>query len=73
VDSPRITKQIHLPADNWKRFDAHVGARNRSSAVDALLRALDAGDVPNFDKHHAAVRAEIASEQAKRLMKNRGK
>jgi hypothetical protein len=69
----RVTKQIHIPKASWDAFDKHVGYRNRSSGTDALYRALAAGDVPNFDKHHDAVRDEITDEQAARLMKNRAK
>jgi hypothetical protein len=70
---PRVTKQIHIPQKSWEAFDKRVGPRNRSSGTDALYRALDAGDVKNFDEHHAAVRTEITNEQVKRLRKNRDK
>lgn len=70
---PRVTKQIHIPTESWKAFDKRVGPRNRSSGTDALYRALEAGDVKDFDKHHKAVRDEIAAEQTERLAKNRGK
>lgn len=69
----RVTKQIHIPESSWDAFDKHVGPRNRSSGTDALYRALAAGDVANFDKHHAAVRAEIETEQSERLARNRGR
>jgi hypothetical protein len=68
---PRVTKQIHIPEKSWEAFDKRVGDRCRSSGTDALYRALEAGDVPNFDKHHTAVRDEIAREQTARLVKNR--
>ena len=70
---PRVTKQIHIPESSWDIFDKRVGPRNRSSGVDALIRALESNDVPNFDQHHAAVRAEIENEQSERLAKNRGR